>query len=195
MAKKLYAGEEVDLSRYAPAEISGEALKGFENVLYERRSVRHWDWSRRVPDDVIDKIMNAGLWASHACNLQSIRFCVVREENAPGLFRNSDIPGGPVHIVIIQDLRCYRANPLMPDYNKLLDCGAAGQNIVLAAHAYGIEGTWLTFTSDAMRARIREALGLDENYDMVTYVDIGYPDQTPCAPDRMSLEEAVLKRI
>lgn len=72
---------------------------------------------------------------------------------------------------------------------------AAGQNIVLAAHAYGLGGTWLTFTSDRMRNRVRAELEIPEEYDLITYVDVGYPDQTPCAPDRISVEEAVLKRI
>lgn len=195
LAEQVYAGQEPDLTHYAPAELSAEALSGFERVLYERRSVRHWDWSRRVPDEVIDKILKAGLWGAHACNLQSIRYCVVREETTPDVFRGSDIPGGPVHILILQDLRCYLANPVMPAYNKLLDCGAAGQNIVLAAHAYGLGGTWLTFTSDQMRQRVRDALEIPEAYDMVTYVDVGYPAQTPSAPDRISVEEAVLKRV
>lgn len=72
---------------------------------------------------------------------------------------------------------------------------AAGQNIVLAAHAYGLGGTWLTFTSDRMRNRVRAELEIPEEYDLITYVDVGYPGQTPCAPDRISVEEAVLKRI
>lgn len=195
LADQIYAGEEPDLTHYAPKQLTEEALDGFERVLYERRSVRHWDWSRRVPDEIIDKVLNAGLWSAHACNLQSIRYCVVREESTPDVFRNSDIPGGPVHILILQDKRCYLANPLMPAYNKLLDCGAAGQNIVLAAHAYGLGGTWLTFTSEKMRDRIRERLEIPAEYDLVTYVDVGYPDQTPFAPDRLSVEEAVLRRV
>lgn len=195
MADQVYAGQTPDLRPYAPADLGGDRLEGFEYVLYERRSVRHWDWEREVPDEVIDKVLRAGLWAAHACNLQSIRYCVVREKNAPGLFQDSDIPGGPVHILILQDKRCYLANPLMPEYNKILDCGAAGQNVVLAAHAYGLGGCWLTFTSDKMRKRVRDTLEIPDIYDVVTYVDVGYPAQTPAAPDRISVDEAVLKRI
>lgn len=42
---------------------------------------------------------------------------------------------------------------------------------------------------------IRETLEIPEEYDLVTYVDVGYPDQTPFALDRQSAEEAVLKRV
>ena len=189
-AQQLIEGKPVDLSPYAPSPLSDEELSGFEKVLYERRSVREWT-DERVPDEIIEKILKAGLWAAHACNLQSIRYLVIREEDAPGLFRGSDIPGGPVHIVVVQDMRVYRANPVMPTVNQLLDAGAAGQNIVLAAHAYGLGGCWLTYTSEQMKQRIREFVGLPEDMRLVTYVDVGYPDQTPYAPQRMSVDDAV----
>ncbi|MCI8275053.1 MAG: hypothetical protein HFI66_05470 [Lachnospiraceae bacterium] len=193
-AKTLIAGEVPDLSSYEPKWLTGEETEVFERVLYERRSVRHWDLSKRIPDELIDKILRAGLWAAHACNLQSVRYLVVREESEPGLFRGSDIPGGPVHIVLLQDVRNYRANPLMPEYNQLLDCGAAGQNIVLAAHAYGLGGVWLTF-NQKMRERLIKRFDIPDHIDLVTYVDVGYPAQSPCPPLRPDPEDVIFARI
>ncbi len=190
-AEALIRGERLDLSPYAPAPLSDEERQGFERVLYERRSVREWT-VERVPDEMIRKVLDAGLWAAHACNLQSIRYLVIREENAPGLFRGSDIPGAPVHIVVLQDMWVYRANPVMPESNQLLDAGAAAQNLVLAAHANGLGGCWLTFTSEQMKQRIREFAGLSEHIRMTTYVDVGFPDQSPYPPQRLSTDEAVL---
>lgn len=189
-AEKVICGEEVDLTPYRPDSLTGEELDGFEKVLYQRRSVREWT-AQRVPDEIIEKILQAGLWAAHACNLQSIRYLVLREESNPGLFRGSDIPGGPVHIVVLQDMRNYRANPVMPETNQLLDAGAAAQNMVLAAHAYGLGGCWLTFTSEAMKQRIREYVNLPEYIRMTTYIDVGYPDQSPYPPQRISAKDAV----
>lgn len=190
-AETLFSGGTIDLSPYDPVPLTAEERNGFERVLYERRSVRAWT-EARVPDEAIQKVLDAGLWAAHACNLQSIRYLVIREENAPGLFRGSDIPGGPVHLVVLQDMRVYRANPVMPESNQLLDAGAAAQNLVLAAHANGLGGCWLTFTSEQMKQRIREFAGLPAEVRLTTYVDIGFPDQTPCPPQRISTDEAVL---
>lgn len=192
MAHTLMEGKEVNLTHYRPTPLSEDDIKAFERVVYERRSVREWT-DAPVSDEVIHKVLNAGLWAAHACNLQSIRYLVIRESSMPGLFRGSDIPGGPVHIVILQDMRHYRANPVMPESNQFLDAGAAGQNLVLAAHAYGLGGCWLTFTSEGMKQRIREAVELPEIYRMTTYVDVGWPDQTPYPPQRISLDEAIFK--
>ena len=147
-----------------------------------------------VPDELIDKILESGLWAAHSCNLQSIKYLVVREETTPGLFKGSDVPGGPVHLVVLQDERVYRANPLNPVRNRLIDAGAAAQNMVLAAHALGLGSVWLTF-NDAMIERISKYFNLPEYLKLVTYVDVGYPNQTPYAPQRKTLKEAIEARV
>lgn len=192
LAGKLMLGEHVDLAPYQTAPVAEDERKAFERVIYERRSVREWA-KQPVPDDVLNRVLEAGLWAAHACNLQSIRYAVVREETTPGLFRGSDIPGGPVHIMVLQDMRVYRANPVMPQSNQLLDAGAAAQNLVLAAYANGLGGCWLTFTSQEMKQRIQTVLELPDHYRMTTYVDVGYPDQAPYPPQRLSLSEAIIK--
>lgn len=192
-AKSNLAGEKVDLSPFAPKWLNEDELKIFNHVLYERRSVRHW-LDKDVPDELIDKILEAGLWAAHSCNLQSIRYLVVKEKNEPNLFRGSDIPGGPVHIVLLQDERAYQGNLRMPKKNWLLDCGAAAQNVVLAAHAHGLGGCWLTFRG-SMIERLRERFDIPEYIQVVTYVDVGYPDQDPAPPRRLDLSEMVFARV
>lgn len=189
-AELLTQGKEVDLSAWQWHFFSKEEQDLFEKAVYERRSVRHWT-AGRVPEEVVYKVLKAGLWAAHSCNLQSIRYLVVREEKTPDLFVGADIPGGPVHIVLLQDERVYKANPLNPVRNRLLDCGAAAQNVVLAAHAYGLGGVWLTFNEE-MKERLRKHFNLPEYISVVTYVDIGWPDQTPYPPQRISVEEALL---
>lgn len=193
-AEKLVNGETVDLSAYKPHEVTKQMEDDFFTILYERRSVREFK-DKDVPDEVIDKVLEAGLWAAHGCNIQSIRYVVVREKNEPGLFRGSDVPGGPVHLVICQDMRCYRANDFTPNRNRLLDAGAAGENIVLAAHAAGLEGVWLTFPNEEFCDRLKAKFNLPDYIRLVTYVDVGYGDQTPHPPLRQSVEEAVLARL
>ena len=192
-AETVQNGSKVQLSSYAPKKLGPQEIQTFESILYGRRSVRHWT-DQDVSDPIIDKLLTAGLWAAHSCNLQSIRYLVVREKNEPGLFAGSDIPGGPVHIVLLQDERVYLANPRQPIRNWLLDCGAAAQNIVLTAHAYGLGGVWLTFR-DHMLVRLNQRFNIPEHTKIVTYVDVGYPDQNPVPPSRLPLSEMVLARV
>lgn len=192
LADALSQGKAVDLTPYAPQPVSPEQADAFFTILYERRSVREFT-AQRVSDESIDQILNAGLWAAHSCNLQSIRYLVVREETSPGLFLGSDVPGGPVHLVVLQDSRVYKANPRNPVRNRLLDAGAAAQNLALAAHAAGLEGVWLTF-NDAIIDRLRSRFSLPDYIDIVTYVDVGYGDQTPLPVLRPSVADVVLGR-
>ena len=192
-AEKLIDGQKVDLSPYAPVPVTDVERESFFRIVLQRRSVREFT-SQRVPDEIIDRILNAGLWAAHSCNLQSIRYLVVREETTPGLFVGSDVPGGPVHLVVCQDERVYNANPFNPVRNRLLDAGAAAQNIALAAHAAGLEGVWLTFSED-MLTRIRAFFKLPDYINIVTYVDVGYGDQTPYPVLRPAVKDIVLGRV
>jgi Nitroreductase len=192
-ARAAKSGQKVDLSEFKPHPIKQDDYQIFQQILTERRSVRHWT-DEEVPDWMIDEIVKAGLWGAHSCNLQSLRFVIVREKNEPGLFRGSDVPGGPVHIVALQDERVYLANPYNPVRNRLIDCGAAVQNMVLAAHALGLGGVWLTF-SDQMLERLYQRFQLPEQIKIVTYIDVGFPDQTPAAPNRLGLKETVLLKI
>ena len=192
-ADRSAAGEAVDLSPYAPDPVTPEIEEHFFTVLNQRRSVREYK-DRDVPDELIDKVLRAGLWAAHGCNVQSIRFLVIKESHEPGLFRGSDVPGGPVHLVLLQDMRCYRANSFTPVRNQLLDAGAAAENMVLAAHAVGLESVWLTF-NDEMCKRLRARFELPDYLRIVTYVDVGYGDQTPFPPLRWEVKDTVLARV
>jgi nitroreductase len=199
MADRLNKGEKVGLSPFAWQPFDEKKRAVATRLIRQRRSVRHWT-DERVPDSLIDEMLQAGLWAPHGCNLCSLRFLVIREENGPGLFRGSDIPGGPVHIVACQDRRVYYAQPgyvQHPDLlerNRLLDCGAAMQNMVLMAHALGLGAVWLTFSPE-MKERLQAHFRLDQEVQIVTYLDVGYPAQTPMPPGRRALDETVIARV
>jgi nitroreductase len=200
MAERAARGETVDLTPYAWQEFGPGERDVAKRLIHQRRSVRHWT-DQEVSDGMIDAVLRAGLAAPHGCNLCSLRFLVARERNVHGLFRGSDIPGGPVHIVACQDTRAYQAqqgsvtNPEMVRRNQFLDCGAAMQNMVLMAHALGLGACWLTFGQPGMRQRLRDHFEVDDAIAIVTYLDLGYPAQTPMPPGRMALEEVVLGRI
>jgi nitroreductase len=193
LARQAIKSDNVDLSRYAPRVFNEAERELFERAVKERRSIRHWT-DNEVPDAIVDRVIEAATWAAHSCNLQSLRFIVIREKTTPGLFIGADIPGGPVHILFLQDTRVYNANPLNPVRNRLLDVGAAAQNAVLAAHVLGLGGVWLTFT-ETVKKRLAAFLKLPEYIETVTYIDLGWPAQTPAPTLRIGLDEVVLKRV
>ena len=64
----------------------------------------------------------------------------------------------------------------------------AGLQLLLAAHAEGLGGTWICwplFTPD----ETRRALGLAQEWEPQGMLFLGYPDETPEKPERISLQE------
>lgn len=193
LARDCAAGNPVDLSPFAPPVVTDADREVFFRVVHDRRSVRAFS-DREVPDELIDKVLDAGLWAAHACNLQSIRYLVVREKDEPWVFRGSDIPPGPVHIAVLQDERCYLANTVMSLKNRVLDAGAATTNILLAIHANGLDGVWLTY-EDHMMDSLRKRFDLPDYIRIVDFIDMGYGVQTPFPPQRPDVSERIIVRV
>jgi nitroreductase/NAD-dependent dihydropyrimidine dehydrogenase PreA subunit len=68
--------------------------------------------------------------------------------------------------------------------NPDLDCGIAGQNMVLAAHSMGLGTCWVSFTSLAFdyTSKWKRVLGVRYPYRFVTSLAIGWPVGKPDGP-------------
>ena len=103
LAKKIENGEEVQMDVAGPEEYTPEELAAVEKLIYKRRSIRMWR-DEEVPDELINKVLKAGLAAPNACNMQCQRFLVIKDKDAMKHIRG-DVPVAPVKIVICSDMR------------------------------------------------------------------------------------------
>jgi len=189
LAEDLKRGESPDLD--IPEPLSTETVQTLERLIRQRRSIREVS-GEDVPAWMIKKIIEAGLWAPHACNLQNIRVIVIDDAERLALFAGKEHRGFRVAIVVCQDMRSYEFYAAtVPERNHGLDCGAATQNMVLMAHALGLGATWMTFTKPEMQ-RVREHYELPDDIQVVTYIGLGWPRMGPLAPGRIAVEEAIL---
>lgn len=82
--------------------------------------------------------------------------------------------GAPTVVLILADVR----SPGAP----AIDVGIAGQNMVLAAHSYGLGTCWVSFCKPlGMDFRWKKRLGIKYPYKLFTSVAIGYPRGRPDA--------------
>lgn len=160
-----------------------EAIKG-------RRSIRKYE-PRSVPDELIERILEAGQWAPTAGNIQPWKFIVVKDlkildmvrKVSPGYFGDA-----PLAVAVCSDReRAYRVGgKLCRDYLCIVDCAMAVENMLLAAHALGLGACSVkSFSSTA----VKEILEIPEGIEPELLVIIGYPDERPQAPQRFTLEE------
>jgi nitroreductase len=81
--------------------------------------------------------------------------------------------GAPTVIIILKDIR----GAANPD----IDCGIAGQNMVLAAHSMGLWTCWVAFSKLALEysPKWKRRLGISYPYKFATSLAIGWPVGNP----------------
>jgi len=81
--------------------------------------------------------------------------------------------------------------PAGPEREQLLSGGAVCTNILIAAHAQGYAGQWIT-EWPAYRPEVVEALGHDPETDVILgFLYLGTPTEAPDERPRPALEEVV----
>jgi nitroreductase len=73
-----------------------------------------------------------------------------------------------------------------------LNAAIAIEHIVLRAVDLGLGSCWIMMFDSA---KTKSMLGLDDRYDVVALLPIGYPEQSPAARPRLPLEELILKEV
>jgi|TARA_B100001971_G_C18264194_1_gene590195 nitroreductase len=193
-ARMLRTGGDLDLGLELAKPFTKGEMETVEKLIYGRKSIRQFR-DQPVTDEMIDRILHAGLYAPHSCNMGSTRYLVLREPEEWKLVR-SDIPlENCVMIVVLQDLRMYKAlnfDELVPQ-NLYYDAAATADHICLMAHALGLGGCWLTHGEDTQR-RLRDYFGLHKEIVSRNHIVVGWPDESPIKSQRMKLEETVLNR-
>lgn len=152
-------------------------------ALLTRRSVRKYK-ADKVPREVLDQIMEAGMYAPSAKNRQPwLILCVTNEAMIDRMARlnaevmgmkkeeNDPFYGAPAVLVVL-------AKKDVP--TRVYDGSLVMGNLMNAAHAMGLGSCWINrayevFESDAGKEILRE-LGVTEEYEGVGNCILGYID-------------------
>lgn len=162
-----------------------EAIRG-------RRSIRKYKLEP-VPDEVIEKILEAGRWAPSGGNIQPWRFIVVKDPAVLDMIKKVS-PGylgaSPCAIVVCSNKRkAFEAGgKLGRDYLAPVDCAMAVENMLLAAHSLGLGACPIKSFSTAA---VKEILEIPENVEPELIVALGYPDERPSPPPKLPLDGIV----
>ena len=159
------------------------------NNLLERRSVRRYQ-DTQVPDDLLDQILEAGLYAPTGMNRQNIVMVAVRDrETRDRLMRmnaavmgsqNDPFYGATCVIVVLGDQETY---PVVENGSLVLG------NLMNAAHAVGLGSCWIhrakqMFETEEGKALLRQ-WGLKESLAGIGNCILGYPAEEPAAKPRL----------
>lgn len=171
--------------------------------LMGRRSIRKFE-DKTVPKVVIDKLLEAGVWAPSGMNSQPCHFTVIENREIINKLarrtkelvpKNMPLPeslqaafksdkdvvfyGAPLLILIStkknEDLRTL----------NLLDCGLAAQNMFLAAYQAGLGSCFIGFAAFLNQdPKALAEVGIPEDHELVAPLIFGYPNETPVSEPR-----------
>ncbi|MBI5849308.1 MAG: nitroreductase [Nitrospirae bacterium] len=162
------------------------------DLIKSRRSVRKFK-SDRIPEELIEKVLEAGRWAPSGLNNQAWRFAVVTDKAT--ITRISSLTHYAKIVLAAQALI-----PVFLDTAKsyhrekdIQSIGACLQNMLLEIHALGLGAVWL---GEIIRSneQIKKILGLPEELELMAVIAMGYPDEMPRATKRKELKGLVVYR-
>ncbi len=164
----------------------------FYEAVNARRSIRRYK-DTPVEREKLDRILDAARKAPSWNNRQCWRFILVSDHTVKAMLgeqmRNPSVEcyeKAPYVLVLCADPTDSGVSFGKEYY--LADCGAAMENILLAAAA---EGLGTCFTAGISEYAVRVLLKIPEDVRVVALTPIGYPDESPEARPRMSRDKTV----
>jgi nitroreductase len=163
------------------------------DVIKGRRSIRSFR-ADKIPDEIVEQLKEALIWAPSAGNLQSRKFYFVFNEKIKkalvGAALNQDfIAQAPLAIVACADYNIQTHYGSRGSSLYMLQDVAAGiQNLMLLAHSHGLGTAWVGAFHEEEVSKI---LNIPDNLRPVAIIPIGYPDESPSPPPRVPKNKAV----
>lgn len=158
-------------------------------AIKDRKSVKKFK-DTPVPKELIEQIVEAGLYAPSGLNKQAPIVIAVTDKKtrdelsrlnagSDPFFRTDPFYGAPCVLVVLADKSAH---------TYLYDGSLTMGNMLLAAHSLGLGACWIhrakeTFEKPEGKA-ILQKLGITGDYEGVGNCVVGYPDMTPAEKPR-----------
>ena len=180
-------------------------MEHLENIIRERRSIgKVKDTS--VPKELIERLVEAAVWAPNHHGTEPWRFIVMTGEGRRVLGQAyadiaaeslMEMPEEELKLRLDKEMsKAYRAPviiavacvpsdlPRVNEAEELAAAHAAVQNLLLMAHASGLGAVWRS-GDPAYHPKMKQALELTGREQLVGLIYIGYPDMQPAAGRRV----------
>jgi nitroreductase len=196
-------------------------INDLQALVERRRSIRGYDETRDVPDDVVKALLDCARWAPSGGNGQPWEFVIVKDKQTRHKIadyylkqleqkREMDLAvrgtakmtgdgfrHAPVHIVIVGDPRVKESYPVRTKLEKAEShfiTGLANATLLihLAATAVGLASQYVSdANSPYMETMLKVMLAIPEPLRIYHLVPIGYAKSQVAAPPRRELAELV----
>ena len=196
LAAKVRAGEKPEVNEPLPTPFTEAEMAVVHKLIWERRSARSGWLDKPVPEAMIEKILEAGRAAPIGCNLDEVRFIILRPPEETKMIWSDISTENAIIIVICYDTRPSHVvgqdRPESVPHNRGYDCAAAGDHMLLMAHALGLSGVWLSKT-EKTASEFKERYGLSDNIEVAMHIAFGWPVMGTIKSARVPLEYMMIR--
>ena len=150
----------------------------FYDVIKKRRSVRDFIPDKTVPDEVLNRILDAGRLAPSASNRQPWKFLAIRDSHLRrkvcGCYRGDWLKTAPVILVVIGYWNQAWVRQKDGHCSLEVDLTIAMDHMILAAAAENLGTCWIMAFDYEI---LNQVLGLDSNQFVSCITPVGYPGE------------------
>ena len=175
---------------YCPMNASTDLKDGI-SAIRSRKSIRKFDESKNISVEDMKTIIECGMSAPSAMNERAFHFVVVRDQamrdKLAGFYPYAQFIRCPTAVAV---LVCIETEKLiLPEYWQQ-DCGAATENMLVAAASMGIGSTWSGVypIHEPKEKDVRDLLGIPDGIHIFNIVGFGYPEGVTLAPRESRFE-------
>jgi nitroreductase len=147
-------------------------------ALMKRRSIREYDQGKEIPEEALNKIIQAAMYAPSFENRRPWHFIVISYKHLLSLIQDTlanDFNFEAKALIIV-------CTDTTLDNQKgwwIQDCAAATQNLLLAAHGLGLASCWYGIHPVKHRKELlKKNLHLPKSIQPFSIVTLGYPART-----------------
>jgi len=162
-------------------------------IIKGRRSIRRFH-SKSIPQELVEELKEALIWAPSAGNLQARKFYFIynpeiKKRLVEAALYQHFIAEAPLVVAACVDYSIERYYGRRGrELYCLQDVAASIENMLLLAHARGLGTCWVGAFDEREVTRL---LRIPSPLRVVALIPIGYPAENPSPPPRVKIEDAV----
>jgi nitroreductase len=149
----------------------------FYDVIKTRRSIRRYK-KDPVPEEALDRILNAARLAPSGHNRQKWKYYIIRDQEklrklAEACGGQSWIAGAPIAIVSTGWRVGFNRGGYMGEMSFIMDGAISFTHLILAARAEKLGTCWI---GDFDNEKVKKVIGIEGDEEVVAVTPLGYPD-------------------
>ena len=167
----------------------------FYDLIKRRRSIRNYDPEKKIPKEVLGRILEAGRLAPTSSNRQPAKFRVILSEKKLkeiAMSYEREWFGNAPAVIVVTGKRSDAWTRRYDGFNSLeLDVAIMMDHMILAAEFEGVSSCWIIAFKEEI---VKKALDLDDDESVFCMTPLGYPKDNfvrPKMPERKPLSELV----